>query len=69
MKEHIEKAATDGAWVIFAGHNVASANYQTVEPEMLDAVCRYASDPANGVWIGTVAEIGTYINQWRQDHA
>jgi len=69
VRAHIEKAAANGDWLVFAAHNVAPNNYQTVEPEMLDAFCRYCLDPANGVWIDTVGNIAAYIDAFRRDNA
>ncbi len=60
-KLRIEEAATRGMWLVFCGHDVGESGRQTVLSPTLDAICRYASDPANGLWIDTVARIATYI--------
>jgi hypothetical protein len=58
----IEEVAKRSRWVIFYGHEIAPvANRQTTTVETLEAVCEYANDPENGIWIDTVEEIGTYI--------
>jgi len=57
----IETALNDSGWLILAGHNVSSDNGQTVLEETLHAICEYANDPANGVWLDTAAAIGEYV--------
>jgi len=29
----------------------------------LEKLCRYAKDPANGIWVDTVAAIGGYVRK------
>jgi len=65
-KKYIDTAAAKGQWLIFGGHEVGQPGYQTIIAETLDAICRYASDPANGLWIDRVDVIGSYIEQQRQ---
>lgn len=61
MKRHLEGTVASGRWIIFAGHEVGSDGGQTVIHSALDELCSYASDPANGIWIDTVEEIGRYV--------
>lgn len=66
LVEVTERAASRGAWVIFVGHDVrAAAGRQVVQCEVLDRYCAWCRDPVNGVWIDTVAEIGTYLSRAR----
>jgi len=63
--ERIKGAAKEGRWVIFAGHEVSEAPRQAVSPEALEALCKYALDPKNGVWLDTVATISRFIQAQR----
>jgi peptidoglycan/xylan/chitin deacetylase (PgdA/CDA1 family) len=63
----IERAAADGGWVIFMSHDVGEGGRQTTLTGVLDEVCRYATDPENGIWIDTVAAIGSYVRDARAD--
>jgi hypothetical protein len=57
----IERAAGDDGWVIFMCHDVGEGGRQTTLADVLDEVCRYAADPANGIWIDTVATVGSFV--------
>jgi peptidoglycan/xylan/chitin deacetylase (PgdA/CDA1 family) len=57
----IERAAADDGWVIFMSHDVGEGGRQTTLTGVLDEVCRYAADPANGIWLDTVAAVGSYV--------
>jgi peptidoglycan-N-acetylglucosamine deacetylase len=63
MKEVVDEAAQQGRWVIFVGHEVGSRGYQVTDTKALETLCRYLKDPTNKIWLGTVAEIGSYVQQ------
>jgi len=65
MVKHISKAAEQGAWIIFAGHDIGQKAFQVTDTTALAALCRYMQDPANGVWVDTVKNIGTYVIKQR----
>jgi hypothetical protein len=65
MVKLISQAATQGAWIIFAGHDIGEKGVQTTDATALAALCKYMQDPANGVWVDTVGRIGEYIQQQR----
>jgi len=65
MVKLISQAATQGAWIIFAGHDIGEKGFQTTDASALAALCKYMQDPANGVWVDTVEKIGNYIQQQR----
>lgn len=65
MKKLVDDAAADGRWVIFVGHEIGARHFQTTDAHALEALCEYLKDPANGIWLGTVEEIGTYIRNKR----
>jgi len=62
----LDRAAANGQWLIFYGHEVNPSGPQTVRTATLDAICKYAGDPANGLWIDRVDVIGRYIAKQRQ---
>ncbi len=61
IKTLIDKAAEEGRWLIFAGHEIGDTGFQTTRVEALESLCRYAADPANGIWIDTVQAVGGYV--------
>lgn len=61
----IRAALDDNGWLIFMGHDVSDEGRQVTRAHVLDEVCRYAGDPANGLWMDTVVAVGRYIARWR----
>lgn len=68
IKPQIDSAVKTGGWVIFVGHEMIRGERQCVRGDTLDTVCRYANEPANGIWCATVAEVGSHIAQSRRNH-
>lgn len=64
-----KKAVADGRWLILAGHEIGEEGSQTTYVSMLDALCRYAKDPANGFWIAPVGTVAKYVVEHRSDAA
>ena len=62
----IEVARKQGAWLVFAGHEMDEGGRQTSLLPTIDSICRYASDPANGIWIDNVSKIGEYVREMRE---
>ena len=65
IKNLIESAKTTGQWLVLAGHEMNEGGDQTSLLPTIEAICRYASDPANGVWIDNVHNIASYIKETR----
>ncbi len=66
IKPLIDGAAQSGRWLILAGHEIGQSDEpQTTQLQMLDDLCRYATDPANGLWIDTVQSVAGYILKQR----
>ncbi len=65
MKTIVDQAVADGRWIIFAGHDIGTRAHQTTDVRALEQLCAYLKDPANGIWLGTVAEIGAYVRDHR----
>lgn len=62
----VERAASTGCWIAFAGHDVfADARHQVVREDDLDRFCAYCRDPANGVWIDPIAAVASYVRDCR----
>lgn len=57
----IEAARQSGQWVVLAGHDIGEGGRQTTRVAMLRQLIRYAQNPANGIWLATVGEVGTYV--------
>jgi len=67
MKKIVDEAVQQGRWVIFVGHEIGERGYQTTDSKALEALCEYLKNPSTGVWLGTVQEIGGYIQKQRQN--
>ena len=65
IKTLIETARKKGQWLILAGHEINNEGKQTSLLATIEELCRYASDPANGIWIDDVHEIASYIRDKR----
>lgn len=65
VKSLIERTLMDGGWLILFGHEIGTSGGQTILADTLEKLCQYAQEPANGIWIDTVANIGKYILQNR----
>ena len=65
VKKIIESAKANGKWLILAGHEMNEGGDQTSLLTTIEAVCKYALDPANEIWIDNVHNIATYIKQKR----
>ena len=63
----IETAKSNGYWLILAGHEMNEEGFQTSQLKTIEEICKYAKDPANGVWIDNVHSIASFIEQKRQD--
>jgi len=68
LRDWIEKTVQTGGWLVLAGHNVGSDGYQTVTEETLTALCEYCRHGDNGIWIDTVAAVGSYLRDNRGTH-
>lgn len=61
----IETAKKTGLWVVLAGHEMNKDGAQTTRLTMLEKICAYAKDPANGVWIAPVGTVAKYVREQR----
>ena len=65
VKALIESAKKKGQWLILAGHEINNDGKQTSLLSTIEELCKYASDPANGIWIDNVHNIASYIREKR----
>jgi peptidoglycan/xylan/chitin deacetylase (PgdA/CDA1 family) len=65
MRDLMVRAAARGGWLVFAGHEIGKPGNQTTQAAALEQLLQYAADPANGVWLDTVAAIGKHIRAQR----
>ncbi len=65
VKTLIEMAKSKGQWLILAGHEMNEQGFQTSQLATIEAICKYASDPANGIWIDNVHNIAVYVKEKR----
>lgn len=63
----IETTGSSGMWLVLAGHEMNTEGVQTSQLETIEAICKYASDPANGIWIADVHTIAAYVKEQRGD--
>jgi hypothetical protein len=64
----IETAKSNGYWLILAGHEMNEEGFQTAQLKTIEAICKYAKDPANSVWIDNVHNVASFIKQKRLKH-
>jgi peptidoglycan/xylan/chitin deacetylase (PgdA/CDA1 family) len=65
VRAMIESAAKTGLWVVLAGHDMGREGLQTTRLAMLEKLCAYAADPANGVWVAPVGTVARYVRDQR----
>lgn len=69
IKKLIETEKSKGQWLILAGHEMNDDGSQTTRLSMLEALCRYATDPSNEIWIDRIHNIAAYIKEKRGEKA
>jgi peptidoglycan/xylan/chitin deacetylase (PgdA/CDA1 family) len=62
----MEQAREQGAWLVFAGHEMDEGGRQTALLSTIDSICNYALDPVNGIWIDNVSEVVKYVQEQRK---
>lgn len=65
VKSLIESARNNGMWLILAGHEMNDGGNQTSLLATIEAICKYAADPANGIWLDNVHNIAAYVKEKR----
>jgi len=65
IKKLIDRTLANGGWLILAGHEINENGRQTTQMATLRALCEYARDPANGIWLDTVEAVTRHIHKQR----
>ena len=66
IKALIESAKRNGQWLILAGHEMNNSGSQTSLLATIEAICRYATNPADSTWIDNVHNIAAYVKEERK---
>jgi beta-glucosidase len=69
VKSLIESARDKGQWLVLAGHEMNTGGVQTSILSTIEAICKYAADPANGIWIADVHSVASYVKEKRSEVA
>ena len=65
VKQIMDRTLKDGGWLVFCGHEIGDGGRQTTLASTLRALCEYAQDPANGIWLDTAESVSRYIIEQR----
>jgi peptidoglycan/xylan/chitin deacetylase (PgdA/CDA1 family) len=68
LKVLVDETVKNGFWLVLCGHDVGPGGRQTTRVDTLRAFCEYARDPANGLWVDTVANVARYVRDWQAAH-
>jgi peptidoglycan/xylan/chitin deacetylase (PgdA/CDA1 family) len=61
IKPSLDEARKAGFWLVLAGHDIGASGRQTTRIAMLDELLAYAKDPAQGIWLATVADAADLV--------
>ncbi|UCC97788.1 MAG: polysaccharide deacetylase family protein [Phycisphaerales bacterium] len=65
VKQIMDRTLANGGWLVFCGHDIGEGGRQTTLVSTLRALCEYAQDPANGVWLDSVEAVARYVLRQR----
>ena len=65
LKVLVDETAKNGFWLVLCGHDIGPGGRQTTRVDTLRKFCDYARDPANGLWVDTVANVARYVRDRR----
>jgi len=65
LEAAVETALIQGAWLILFAHEVGTPRRQTLSAKVLDQFCRYLTLSQDRIWVGTVAQVASYIMRQR----
>jgi len=64
--KNIKPARDNGRWLVLVGHEMNDTEGNlTSFLSTIEAICRYATDPANGIWIDHIHNIASFIKEQR----
>jgi len=61
VKQVMDRTLANGGWLVFASHEIGDGGRQTTLASTLKALCEYAQDPANGIWLDSVETVARHI--------
>ena len=65
MQALVDKAAAEGKWLVFAGHDIGAEGRQTTIVSELDKLCSYLSEMNDSIWLDTVENVAAYVQSHR----
>jgi beta-glucosidase len=66
LKAMLDLAVQNGAWLVLAGHDIGDPAHQFTRTSALDSLCRYITDPANGIWVAPVGAIASWVKDFQE---
>lgn len=65
----INSEKNNGKWLILVNHETGNPNTpgSLTTLETVEAICQFAANPANGIWIDHVQNIATYVRKQRSE--
>ncbi len=66
LRPMLESAIRRGRWLVLAGHEIGNAGPQTTLTNTLHAICEFAADPRNGLWLDSVDRVARHVIQNRR---
>lgn len=65
IKNLVDQVVETGGWLVLAGHEIGENGFQTTRTKMLRELVAYAKRPGSGIWIGTVGDVASHVNEQR----
>jgi peptidoglycan/xylan/chitin deacetylase (PgdA/CDA1 family) len=66
LQTWLDSTLKQGEWLILTAHEVGEQPWhQVMTTDTLERACRFAADPANGIWVDTVENISRYVKDRR----
>ncbi|WP_046470364.1 polysaccharide deacetylase family protein [Allosalinactinospora lopnorensis] len=65
LRGMVDDAIEAGTWLVLGAHDVGSPGAQSVDAGSLDALCSYARDRSEVLWVETVRGVGTRLASLR----
>jgi peptidoglycan-N-acetylglucosamine deacetylase len=66
LRSLLDQTIANGGWLVLGGHDIGhTPGRQVTRVATLETLLAYASDPRNGLWIDTVAQVARHIRASR----
>jgi peptidoglycan-N-acetylglucosamine deacetylase len=63
----INDAKKNNQWLILVGHEIGEKGPQTSRLNTIEAICKYANNPENGIWIDNIQKVASYLKAQRRE--